>query len=141
MLAPMTSRPPSWKRSDCTAMTAVITTIAALTFILQTRPDLIGEGSATARGGRGWALAGVVLSLVVVLLSPFASANPDGLERVAADLGFINKGQSAAYQIIPDYTLSFLGQTPLSTIMAGVIGMLVVLVLALMAGRSLQKRS
>jgi len=116
-------------------------TIAALTFILQTRPGLIGEGSAAARGGRGWALAGVVLSLVVVLLSPFASANPDGLERVAADLGFINKGQSAAYQIIPDYTLSFLGQTPLSTIMAGVIGMLVVLALALMAGRSLQKRS
>ena len=116
-------------------------TIAALTFILQTRPGLIGEGSAAARGGRGWALAGVVLSLVVVLLSPFASANPDGLERVAADLGFINKGQSAVYQIIPDYTLSFLGQTPLSTIMAGVIGMLVVLVLALMAGRSLQKRS
>ena len=116
-------------------------TIAALTFILQTRPGLIGEGSAAARGGRGWAVAGVVLSLGVVLLSPFASANPDGLERVAADLGFINKGQSAAYQIIPDYTLPFLGQTPLSTIMAGVIGMLVVLALALMAGRSLQKRS
>ena len=116
-------------------------TIAALTFILQTRPGLIGEGSAAARGGRGWALAGVVLSLVVVLLSPFASANPDGLERVAADLGFINKGQSAAYQIIPDYTLPFLGQTPLSTIMAGGIGMLVVLVLALMAGRPLQKRA
>jgi cobalt/nickel transport system permease protein len=83
----------------------------------------------------------VVLSLAVVLLSPFASANPDGLERVAADLGFINKGQAAVYQIIPDYALPFLGQTPLSTIMAGVIGMLVVLALVLMAGRSLQGKS
>ncbi len=116
-------------------------TVAALTFILQTRPGLLGEGSAAASGGRGWALAGVVLSLVVVLLSPFASANPDGLERVATDLGFINRGQSAVYNILPDYTLPFLGQTPLSTIMSGVIGMFVVLALALMAGRSLQKRS
>jgi len=116
-------------------------TVAALTFILQTRPDLIGDGSVAARGGRGWALAGVVLSLVVILLSPFASANPDGLERVAANLGFNNRGQTAVYNILPDYTFPLLGQTPLSTIMAGVIGMFVVLALALMAGRSLQKRS
>jgi cobalt/nickel transport system permease protein len=116
-------------------------TVAALTFILQTRPGLLGEEAAAARGGRGWVLAGVILSLVVVLLSPFASANPDGLERVATDLGFINRGQSAVYNILPDYTLPILGQTPLSTIMAGVIGMLVVLALVLTAGRSLQKRS
>jgi cobalt/nickel transport system permease protein len=116
-------------------------TVAALTFILQTRPGLIGEGSAAARGGRGWALAGIALSLMVVLLSPFASANPDGLERVATDLGFINRGQSVVYNILPDYTLPILGQTPLSTIMAGVIGMLVVLAFALLAGRSLQKKS
>lgn len=116
-------------------------TVAALTFILQTRPGLLGEGSAVARGGRGWVLAGMVLSLVVILLSPFASANPDGLERVATDLGFIGRGQSAVYNLLPDYTLPILGQTPLSTIMAGLIGMLVVLALALIAGRSLQKRS
>src|SRR5688572_14826513 len=116
-------------------------TIAALTFIFQNRPGLLGEGSAAGRGGRGWVVAGVTVSLVVILLSPLASANPDGLERVATDLGFINRGQSAVYNILPDYTLPILGQTPLSTIMAGVIGMLVVLALALMAGRSLQRRS
>jgi cobalt/nickel transport system permease protein len=116
-------------------------TVAALTFILQTRPGLVGEGSAASHGGRGWAVAGVVLSLVVILLSPFASANPDGLERVATDLGFINRGQSAVYNILPDYTLPILGQTPLSIIMAGLIGMLVVLALGLIAGRSLQKKS
>jgi cobalt/nickel transport system permease protein len=116
-------------------------TVAALTFILQTRPGLVGEESAAAHGGRGWAIAGVVLSLVVILLSPFASANPDGLERVATNLGFINRSQSAVYNLLPDYTLPILGRTPLSTIMAGVIGMFVVLALALIAGRSLQKRS
>jgi cobalt/nickel transport system permease protein len=116
-------------------------TVAALTFILQTHPGLIGEGSAAARGGRGWVLAGVVISLIVIMLSPFASANPDGLERVATDLGFINRGQSAGYNILPDYTLPILGQTPLSTIMAGATGVLVALVVAIVAGRSLQKKS
>jgi cobalt/nickel transport system permease protein len=116
-------------------------TVAALTFIFQTRPDLLDEKSASVQGGRGWIFAGVVISLVVVLLSPFASANPDGLERVATDLGFINAGQAAPFQLIPDYTIPFLGGTPLSTILAGGAGVLVVLGLAYLAGRSLQKKS
>jgi cobalt/nickel transport system permease protein len=116
-------------------------TVAALSFILRTRPDLLGEGSASAEGGRGWVIAGVVIALVVVLLSPLASASPDGLERVAEDMGFISAGQSAPYEIIPDYTLPFLGETPLSTIVAGAIGVLVVLGITFVTGRSLQKKT
>lgn len=116
-------------------------TVAAVGFILRTRPDLLGEGSATNEGGRGWVVAGVLIALVVVLLSPLASGNPDGLERVAIDMGFIHAGQSAPYQVIPNYTLPFLGATPVSTIAAGAIGVLVVLGLAILAGRSLVKRS
>jgi cobalt/nickel transport system permease protein len=116
-------------------------TVAALAFILQTRPALLEEGSVSARGGRGWVLAGVVISLVVVLLSPLASADPDGLERVAIDLGFIDRGQSAVYNILPDYTIPVFGETSFSTVTAGLIGMLVVLILGIVAGRSLQKRS
>ncbi len=116
-------------------------TVAALSFIFRTRPDLLGEGSASAEGGRGWIIAGVVVALVVVLLSPLASAHPDGLERVAIDMGFINAGQSAPFQIIPDYTLPFLGATPLSTILAGAIGVLIVLGITIVTGRSLQKKT
>ena len=116
-------------------------TVAALSFIFRTRPDLLGEGSASSEGGRGWVIAGVVIALVVVLLSPLASASPDGLERVAIDMGFIDAGQSAPYEIIPDYTLPFLGETPLSTILAGVIGALIVLGIAILTGRSLQKKA
>jgi cobalt/nickel transport system permease protein len=116
-------------------------TVAALTFLFQTRPDLLDEKSVSMQSGRGWVIAGVVISLIVVLLSPFASANPDGLERVATDLGFINAGQSAPFQLISDYTIPLLGQTPLSTILAGVAGLLVVLGLAYVAGRALQKKS
>jgi len=116
-------------------------TVAALSFIFRTRPDLVGEGSASAEGGRGWIIAGVVVSLIVVLLSPLASAAPDGLERVALDIGFIDAGQSAPYEIIPDYTLPFLGKTPLSTILAGAIGVLIVLGIMIATGRSLQKKT
>lgn len=116
-------------------------TVAALAFILRTRPDLLGAGSVSATGGRGWVLAGVLISLAVVLLSPLASAFPDGLERVAENMGFLGTAQSAPYQILPDYTVPFLGATPLSTIVAGLLGALVVLAIAFMTGRSLQKRS
>jgi cobalt/nickel transport system permease protein len=113
-------------------------TVAAVVFILRSRPDLLGEGSESAQGSRGWILTGVLITLAVVLLSPFASASPDGLERVAEDLGFINVAQSAPYQVIPDYTIPFLGSTPISTIVAGVIGVIVVLAIAFIVGRSLQ---
>jgi cobalt/nickel transport system permease protein len=101
-------------------------TVAALGFIMQTRPDLLGESSASARGGKGWVLAGLALTMIVVLLAPFASTNPDGLERVASDLGFLQSGQSAPFEIIPDYTVPILGGTPLSTVVAGIIGVIVV---------------
>ena len=115
-------------------------TVAALTFILQTRPGLMGEESAAARGGRGWALAGVVLSLVVVLLSPLASINPDGLNRVAIDLGFIHSAQSGSGPFA-GYRVPFLESATASRIAAGGIGVLTVLVIAIVTGRSLQKKS
>jgi cobalt/nickel transport system permease protein len=116
-------------------------TVAALTFILQTRPDLLGENSASAKGSRGWVVAGVLVSLAVVLLSPLASADPDGLERVAEDLGFLSKGASASYELIPDYTVPFLGNTPLSTIFAGTIGIIVVGVIIVLLGQGIKAKS
>ena len=85
-------------------------TVAALGFVLRTRPDLMGEGSASAGGGRGWVVAGALISLIVVLLSPLASANPDGLERVAGDLVFL--GTSPLFFEIILITFPFLWNTP-----------------------------
>ena len=116
-------------------------TVAALGFILRTRPDLLGEGSASAGGGRGWVVAGVLISLIVVFLSPFASASPDGLERVAENLGFLDRAQPAPYEIIPDYTVPFLGETTLSTIVAGVIGLIVVGIIVVLLGQRMKAKS
>jgi len=116
-------------------------TVAALTFILQTRPDLLGETSVSAQGSRGWVVAGVLISLAVVLLSPLASADPDGLERVAGDLGFLSKGVSAPYAILSNYTVPFLGETALSTIVAGMIGIVVVGVIIVLLGQGMKAKS
>ncbi len=116
-------------------------TVGALAFILQTRPDLLGENSASAQSGRGWVFAGAIISLAVVLLSPLASAFPDGLERVAENHGFLQLAQTSPYEIIPGYTVPFLGDTSLSTVVAGLVGVLIVLALSILAGTSLQKKS
>lgn len=115
---------------------ALITT-AALALIFKTRPDIIEE--APTSGGRSWVAVGLAVALAVVLLAPFASADPDGLEKVAEDIGFIEVASQAPYEVIPDYTLPFLGETALSTIAAGGIGVLVVAALAILAARVLRR--
>lgn len=114
-------------------------TAATLAFIHKTRPDLIQSREREA--GRGWAAVGLLLSLAVVLISPWASASPDGLERVAIDLGFIQTGQDAPYQILPDYTLPLLGETGASTILAGALGLILVTAVIITLSRSLQRKN
>lgn len=114
-------------------------TVAALAFIAKTRPDLLASEKSTASGGRGWIAAGVFVSLLAVLISPLASGNPDGLERVAEDLGFLGTGMDAPYQILPDYTIPFLGETAISTILAGIVGAGVLLGLLILVGRNLRR--
>lgn len=116
-------------------------TVAALSFIIRSRPDLLGENSEAAKGSRGWVVAGVLISVLVVMLSPLASADPDGLERVAGDLGFLQLGRSASYKVLPDYTLPFLGVTPLSTILSGMIGLVMVGVVIVLLGQGLKAKS
>jgi len=114
-------------------------TVAALAFIRQTRPALLAGGQETGRGA--WVVAGLAIALLLVLLAPFASGHPDGLEWVAETSGFLHTAQGAPYAILPDYTIPFLGQTGLSTIVAGVIGALLVAGLVFLAARSLRRRS
>ena len=114
-------------------------TVAALAFIRQTRPALLAGGQETGRGA--WVVAGLAIALLLVLLAPFASGHPDGLEWVAETSGFLHTAQGAPYAILPDYTIPFLGQTGLSTIVAGLVGVLLVAGLVFLAARSLRRRS
>ena len=38
-------------------------------------------------------LAGLGIALVIAIFSPLASSSPDGLERVAEDKAFVDKGE------------------------------------------------
>lgn len=115
-------------------------TMAALTFVVSTRPDLMGgltgqlrPGAARAAMSRGTmatvTAAGLVIAVALAFLSPLASADPDGLERVAEDQGFLDRAQDPAFNLLPDYTIPGL-DGPASTIIAGIVGLLIVFVLA-----------
>jgi cobalt/nickel transport system permease protein len=116
-----------------------IITVAALAFLMRVRPDLI-EAGAPSTGGRGWVVAGVAVALAVVLLAPLASADPDGLERVAEDMGFIEQSTEAPYEVLPDYTIPALGEGGPSTVVAGMVGALIVAGVAVGAGYMVRRQ-
>ena len=72
-----------------------------------------------------WWQIGLIACLVVACLSPLASSSPDGLERVAEDKGFIGQGQEAPFQVIADYIFPGIQNEAVATILAGLIGSLI----------------
>lgn len=72
----------------------------------------------------------LALALAVGLataVSPYASPQPDGLERVAGDTGFLEEGGLHAVQEdspIPDYAFPGIGDERLATGVAGFVGTL-----------------
>ena len=93
-----------------------------------------------SRLGRFWWVVGLAIAaLIVVVLAPLASADPDGLERVAGDHGFLQSARDAIYSIIPDYTVPGVDGN-LSTILAGLIGIVIVFGLMVLVGRLLARR-
>ena len=90
---------------------------------------------------RYWWVVGLALALVVVLFSPLASPHPDGLERVAEDEGFIERARDAPYETIPDYLFPGIANENVATILAGVVGTLVVFALVYGLAWALRRRS
>ena len=101
-------------------------TAAALALVTAVRPDLIEARRAPAAGGLRWAAVGLAVALVLTLISPLASPHPDGLERVAENLGFIDAAQDAPYEVVPDYVFPGISNEALATIAAGVAGTILV---------------
>ena len=72
-----------------------------------------------------WWLISLVICLAVASLSPLASSSPDGLERVAENKGFIDLAQESPFQVIADYAFPGVESEALATILAGLIGTLI----------------
>ena len=105
-------------------------TIGALAFIFAARKDLlIADANKPARN-IGVVVGGLLLSLVLVVLSPLASSHPDGLEWVAEKHGFIEAAREAFYNIVPDYSMPGISNPALATIAAGILGAVIVFCVA-----------
>jgi hypothetical protein len=72
-----------------------------------------------------WWHVGLLIALGLAILSPLASPWPDGLEKVAEDKGFIGAALEPAFEVIPDYVFPGLGNEALATILAGLVGTLI----------------
>ena len=77
---------------------------------------------------------GLVVCLILAgVASHYASSAPDGLERVATDLGFAGTARDSATAGSPlaDYDLTGVGDERLSVGLAGAFGVLVTLVVSI----------
>lgn len=118
-----------------------IITVGALLLIYSTRPDLLRQGAlSTDQKSLTGVAVGLLIALTVALFSFTASGDPDGLERVAEDQGFLQTALDPLYSLLPDYTIPFLGNETVSGIVAVVVGTLVVFGLALIIGQVIRHR-
>lgn len=112
-------------------------TAAVVSSVLASRPDLV-HGAADldlgaerrARPVRGLVVGGLVAALVVAgVVAQFAVDDPDGLERVAEDEGFIASGQDHPLARLPfaDYATAGVADERVSLALAGIAGTLLTL--------------
>lgn len=76
-------------------------------------------------------LVGIIAALVIAMfVSVFASSFPDGLEKVAENLGFIDKAEEIVPEsifLIPDYVFGAVDNELWQTSLAGMAGVLIIL--------------
>ena len=87
---------------------------------------------------KGYVKALLLILVCLAVLIPFASSDPDGLEKVAETLE-VEETESQPIGPMPDYTVPAVENDYGSTLCAGVVGVFLVLGAALILGKSLTK--
>jgi cobalt/nickel transport protein len=88
----------------------------------------------------------ILLALIIAFfLSPWASSLPDGLERVAENLGFMQKAGDGSLTLwkkapLADYKFPGLAGDGWATAVSGVLGTLIMVALGWGIGRLLRKK-
>ena len=94
-----------------------------------------------SRMGRWWWAVGIAIAaLVVIVLAPLASSDPDGLERVAEDVGFIEKATNFWGGLLSDYAIPGIEDPAVSTILSGLLGVAIVVAIVFVLGRVVARR-
>jgi len=116
-------------------------TLGALGLIYTARPNLLtSRGDQTKSSYILW-FAGLAIALALAIAAPLASSNPDGLEWVAEQKGFINLAKGPIYEVLPDYLIPGLSNETLATIFAGILGALLVFAVVLFVAYTRRKVS
>jgi cobalt/nickel transport system permease protein len=115
-------------------------TLGALAFLYATRRDLLKIDGARAKGGSLVWVGGLAIAILLAVASPLASQNPDGLEWVAKQQGFLQNAQASSLKVIPDYVLPGVSNKDAATILAGVIGVVIVFGVALLIAYTRRNR-
>jgi cobalt/nickel transport system permease protein len=115
-------------------------TLGALAFLYSARRDLVQAGEARQTGGAAVWVGGLFFALALAVASPLASSHPDGLEWVAGQKGFLQNAQGPLYRLIPDYAIPGISSQGLATILAGILGTLIVFGVALAVAYSRHTR-
>ena len=68
------------------------------------------------------------------VVSPLASKHPDGLMKVAEQYGFISSAHGPTFSLVPHYLFPGVSNTALATILAAVLGTLIVFGVAIWGG-------
>ena len=116
-------------------------TALVLAAVARLRPELMRD-DAPAAGVGAAAVQGLVVALgLAIFVAPFACAWPDGLEKVAARLGFESAAVSARIVSAPmrDYAFPRFHRIGPSTAAAGAAGTLAAFVLSYLLARGLTK--
>ncbi|PKO15382.1 MAG: cobalamin biosynthesis protein CbiM [Chloroflexi bacterium HGW-Chloroflexi-10] len=116
-------------------------TLGAVAFLIASRRDLVEAGTLHNKDNRTVWIGGAVVTVILAVLSPIASSHPDGLEWVAEKIGFLDKARGAVYNVVPDYVMPGLNNEALATIIAGIIGAIIVFAVAYGVASSRKKSS
>ena len=102
-------------------------TAGALAFVASARSDLLTLETTPTPASRSLWVVGLALAVLLAVISPVASAHPDGLEWVAEQQGFLDRAQAPLYDLMPDYLLPGISNEALATVLAGIAGVGLVL--------------
>ncbi len=72
-----------------------------------------------------WWIIGLSVALLLAIISPIASKFPDGLDRFAEDHEFVDKAVEPAFAVVPDYSFPGITNEATATIIAGILGTLI----------------
>jgi len=118
-----------------------VITMLIVAVVLRARPELVTSAVPAMQPTHRRTVAyGTALVIgLMVLVAPFASSLPDGLEHVAERFGFASLASASQPAPLPDYSLVPLADSSpwLATVLAGALGALVAFAVAWFVARAL----